>query len=83
MTPAQLIIYADAYAENMKEAQERARQELYVSASLISTFVGLALNGKQKPSYEKIFGTEKNEMTDEQMYATVKALNARFGGTEV
>lgn len=83
MTPAELQIYARAY-EARRDAQQRATQiNLYNLAALIRPMVW----AKHPPSYEKAFpdgeSEKKDEMTDEQMYATVRALNALFGGEEV
>ena len=83
MTPAELQIYVRAY-EARRDARQRATQiNLYTQAALIRSMVW----AKHPPSYEKAFpdgeGEKKNEMTDEQMYATVRALNALFGGEEV
>lgn len=69
----------DAHNDKIKLEQEQRRQEIYVSALLISQFVWA--KGK-RPSYEKVFGgkPKQKEMTDEEMLRKVEALNAMFGG---
>lgn len=80
MTPAQLAIYADSFVVVREAAQEEKRQELYLSALLISGFVGDILSGRKRPSYEKVFQTKKKEMSDEEMYKQIVVLNAQLGG---
>lgn len=83
MTPAELDIYARAYEARQAARQRDTQVNLYNLAALIRSMVW----AKHPPSYEKAFPegkTEKNdEMTDEQMYAMARALNALFGGEEV
>ena len=52
--------------------------EIYTLAGLIRTMVW----AKHAPAYESVFPetARKKEMTDEQMYAQVCALNKLFGG---
>lgn len=71
----------DAHDDKIKLEQEQRRQEIYVSALLISQFVWA--KGK-RPSYEKVFGVKpkQKEMTDEEMLRKVEALNAMFGGID-
>ena len=83
MTPAELQIYVLAYEARRDEQQRVTQVNLYNLAALIRPMVW----AKHPPSYEKAFpdgeGEKKDEMTDEQMYATVRTLNALFGGEEV
>lgn len=85
MTPAELNIYARAYGERQTQAQRQRVTNIYSLAALIRSMVW----GKHPPSFEQAFpdskGSTKNreEMTDDQMYAMVKGLNALFGGEEV
>lgn len=83
MTPAELNLYARAYAEQQKERQKIAQVNLYNLASLIRSMVW----AKHPPSYDSAFGDgdkpQNDDMTDEQMYAMARALNALFGGEEV
>lgn len=82
MTPAELQIYAAAYADQQK-------QTAFLNASLIRTFVGTLLSGKHSPSYSQLFGTDdgvntntgKKHMTDSEMFNMVMALNKAFGGS--
>lgn len=71
----------EAHNEKVMFEQEQKRQEIYVSALLISQFVWA--KGK-RPSYEKVFGRrlERKTMTDEEMLKQVEALNAMFGGID-
>lgn len=71
----------EGYNSRVTIEQEQKRQEIYVSALLISQFVWA--KGK-RPSYEKVFGSKANheEMTDEEMLRKVEALNAMFGGID-
>lgn len=81
MTPRELYLYAEAYTQKLDAEQERKQHEIYVSALLISRFVF----AKHIPKYEEIFKKQQREdsMSDEAMLATVRALNAQFGGEEV
>lgn len=82
MTPVELNIFARAYVDRRKEEQKIAQANLYSLAALIRPMVW----AKHPPSYERAFPDNKpqqNEMTDDQMYAMVKGLNALFGGEEV
>ena len=83
MTPAELQIYVRAYEIRRDEQQRVAQINLYNLAALIRPMVW----AKHPPSFEKAFpgaAPEKdNDMTDEQMYATARALKALFGGEEV
>ena len=81
MTPVELNACARAYGRR-QEAQRREKQsDIYNLAALIREMVW----AKTAPSFERVFpenaGTAK-EMSDDAMYATVRALNAAFGGTE-
>lgn len=82
MTPVELNIYARADVKRRREEQKLSQANLYSLAALIRSMIW----SKHPPSYEKVFPDEKakaKEMTDDQMYATVRALNALFGGEEV
>ena len=82
MTPAQLADYAKGYRARQEAQQRRTNVDLYNLAALISS-VTLSRHPK---SFEDVFPDQKQpqkEMTDEQMYAQVKMLNALFGGEEV
>lgn len=79
MTPRQLLLHAEAYNQRLEYEQECKRQEIYTTALLISNFVWAK---KKKPTYEQIFQKKKEQMTDEQMFRQVLALNAKFGGID-
>lgn len=76
MTPSELNLSAEIYAEKKKQEE----QNMIIQAYLISRWVWA-----KKVPIEKILedmGTkkEKKEMTDDAMLAQVKVLNALFGG---
>lgn len=76
MTPAELNLSAEIYAEKKKQEE----QNMIIQAYLISRWVW----AKEVP-IEKILedvGTTKENkvMTDEEMLAQVKILNSLFGG---
>lgn len=82
MTPVELNIFARAVVERRKEEQKIAQANIYSHAALIRSMIW----GKHPPSYEKAFpgnSRPQKEMTDDQMYAMAKGLNALFGGEEV
>lgn len=83
MTPAELNLYVRAYNEQQKERQKVAQVNLYNLSALIRSMVW----AKHPPTYERSFGDGDNpqndDMTDEQMYAMARALNALYGGEEV
>ena len=82
MTPAELNLYARAYVDRRKEEQKIAQANLYSLTALIRPMIW----AKHPPSYEKVFPDNRpkpEEMTDDEMYAMVKGLNALFGGEEV
>ena len=83
MTPAELNIYARAYGERQTQAQRLRTANIYSLAALIRSMVW----NKHPPSFERVFPDanpkKQEEMTDDQMYAMVKGLNALFGGEEV
>lgn len=81
MTPAQLNLYAQAYAQRRREEQRMAQINLYSLAALIRPMVW----AKHPPSFDRAFPENRpnqNHMTDAQMYRMVQGLNALFGGTE-
>jgi hypothetical protein len=82
MTPVELNLYANAFVDRRKEEQRITQANLYSLAALIRPMVW----SKHPPSFEKAFPEQKKQpeaMTDDQMYAIVKGLNALFGGEEV
>ena len=84
MTPAELNIYARAYAERQAQAQRLREANIYSLAVLIRSMVW----SKHPLSFDRAFPDgrakkKQEEMTDDAMYAMVKGLNALFGGEEV
>lgn len=78
MTPAELAGAARVYAGREKARRREREDALY----LLACMTGCAVWGRLG-SYEELFGKRKKEnagMTDEQMLAQVRALNAVFGG---
>lgn len=84
MTPWELDVYARAWADTQ-------RQQTYLQALTIRAMIGTLLSGKRAPSYERCFGKSEQPvaakpsgpMTDDAMFAMVKALNATFGGSDL
>lgn len=83
MTPVELNIYARAYVSRRKEEQQITQANLYSHAALIRAMIW----SKHPPSFERVYPDsqpkQQDQMTDDQMYAMVKGLNALFGGEEV
>lgn len=81
MTPVELNACARAYGRRQEARRREKQSDIYNLAALIREMVW----AKTAPSFERVFpenaGTAK-EMSDDAMYATVRALNAAFGGTE-
>jgi len=79
MTPVELNLYARTCAERRKAEQRLTQANLYSLAALIRAMVW----ARHPPSFDRVFPGERQEsMSDEQMYAMVKGLNALFGGEE-
>lgn len=79
MTPAELNLYVDAYTERRREEQRLTQANIYSLAALTRAMIW----AKHPPSFDRVFPEERRrEMSDEQMYAMVKGLNAMFGGEE-
>ena len=82
MTPGELNLAVKAYGERLRLEQRMAAASNYNLACLIRT----AVWGKRMPKFEQVVGSDKpkakKNMTDDEMYAVVKALNRAFGGTE-
>lgn len=82
MTPAELNIYAEAYAEKQKnDFKEKMSLEYY---NALWTIQWLGKKSQHPKPLQEILDSidkpKKKAMTDEQMLAQVKALNAMFGG---
>ena len=81
MTPAELKIYADDYVQRLEDETYEDHARIYALAALIRAMVW----AKHAPSFERVFPDRpgaKEEMTDEEMYAQVRALNMALGGQE-
>ena len=76
MTPAELNLSAEIYAEKKKQEE----QNMIIQAYLISRWVWAKDVPIERILNELGGNKEKKEMTDEQMLAQVKVLNALFGG---
>ena len=76
----ELSLYAEAYREKLEDEARMARAQIYTLAALVRTM----MNSKFPPRFEAVFPEDvrKKEMTDEAMYAQVRALNRLFGGKE-
>ncbi len=79
MTPRELDAMLEARAEQAEVEDRQTRLKIYNLAAAVRTMIW----AKNPPSYERMFPEDrKNDMTDEEMYAQVRALNALFGGSE-
>ena len=80
MSPLELHIYAEAFRSRMEDETKAKRAEAYMNASLIR----MAVWAKHMKSCEQVFPDDvrKRDMSDEEMYENVRALNRLFGGTE-
>ena len=85
MTPVQLNTYARACAKRRSEEQRLTQANIYSLAALIRPMVW----SKSPPSFSAAFPNAQSEkkrqdpMSDDEMYAIARALNALFGGEEV
>jgi hypothetical protein len=81
MTPFELNIYAENYANKMRDDIEEKITLAYLNSLWTVQWQGKK-HQQPRPLKEILasIGKEKNEMTDEQMLEKVKALNAMFGG---
>ena len=74
----------NAYTQRENDRAHKQAVALYNAAACLASMVG----GKMPTFHEAFPGfadgePESQDMTDEAMYAMVRALNASFGGTEV
>lgn len=72
MTPAELSIYAKAYNDKQKQKQEDLIVLQYMNAAW--------QRSKKMPALNEVIERKPKQQTTEQMLATVKHLNAMFGG---
>lgn len=78
MTPAEFVLVVRARRWQTEQRRKERETELYLLAGM----TGAAVWGKLE-TFDAIFGREaadEDTMTDEQMLAQVRALNAAFGG---
>lgn len=76
MTPYELSVFADAYAD-------RQRQTAYLQALTIRAMIMSGLTGKRAPSYEAMFGdpsSENEPMDDNALFRAVLMANSALGG---
>jgi len=80
MTPREMTFWLQGRREMMEDETRAQRQNIYNLASLIREMVW----ARHPRSYDAVFPSDntRKEMSDEQMYAQVRALNKLFGGTE-
>lgn len=81
MTPAELQLYADDYVQRMDDEMSEDHARIYVLSALIRAMVW----ARHAPPFERVFPDRpgaKEEMTDEEIYAQVRALNMALGGHE-
>lgn len=83
MTPAELAMMQRAELRRREREQEERNAQAYILAGLVRRFTW----DKVPPTYNEIFHPEKErldgEMTDEELFEQVRALNAMLGGREV
>lgn len=76
ITPWELSVYADAYAD-------RQRQMAYLQALTVRAMVMSGLNGKRAPSYEAMFGNPKSgndQMDDDALFQAMLTAHMALGG---
>lgn len=78
MTPAELNACADGYMDQLRFERKRDQVNIYDLSAAVRAMIW----GKQQPSFEELFPQPVEEMSDEAMYAAVRALNALLGGEE-
>lgn len=72
MTPLELDIYMNAYVDKVKLENENSLAVAYTNAAL--------QRSKKMPPLKELIKDKPKQQTTEQMLATVKHLNAMFGG---
>lgn len=78
LTPVEMLMCGEAHENEMK-AQ-------FKSAMIAAWFNALWLRGNDMPTYNELVDAldgktpEVKEMTDEEIFETIKVLNAAFGG---
>lgn len=79
MTPWELSVYADTYAD-------RQRQTAYLQGLIIRGMIMSGLNSKRAPSFDDMFGisTSGNEpMDDDALFQAALAMNRALGGETI
>lgn len=78
LTPAEMIMCGEAHEKNMSEH--------FKTAMIAAWFNAFWLRGGEMPNFETLMNTldgkqpEIIEMTDEEIFETIKVLNASLGG---
>lgn len=80
MTPRELLWLADEFRARSDDEAKISRSKLYTLAALVRAMIW----AKRPPKYERVFPEDRKhkEMTDDELYAQARALNALFGGKE-
>lgn len=79
MTPYELMLHIEAYSE-VKEAELKDRLTLVWLGEYYHRTKRLP---NLRDELKKLSGESRTAMTDDEMLATVKRLNAQFGGTVI
>lgn len=81
ITPHELSLKINAYSKRQTEQLKEKITLAYLNSLWTIQWLGKR-HQHPRPLKEILagIGKEKNEMTDEQMFEVVKALNAMFGG---
>jgi len=81
ITPYELSLKINAYSKRQTEQLKEKITLAYLNSLWTIQWLGKR-HQHPRPLKEILadIGKEKNEMTDEQMFEVVKALNAMFGG---
>lgn len=77
MTPYELNLYAEAYSEK----EEASAKEKVILVWLGEHYHRVKKLPSLKKALQEFFGKENQFMTDEEMLAMAKSLNAQFGGS--
>lgn len=79
MTPWELSVYAEAFAE-------RQRQTAYLQGLVIRVMIGTAFSGKRAPSFNDMFGkpTRIDEpMDDDALFQAMLTAHRALGGETI
>lgn len=77
LTPAQFYIYVKTCVDSAAQQRKATNADVYNLASLVR----VAVWGKRMPKYEAVFqSAKKRNMSGDDMFKFVSALNASLGG---